>query len=96
MTAKFSRKENVVMVSGELSFSTVKPLYEQISSIFSSVNKFTVDLQGVNHCDSASVVLLLGIVKYASQEHASIMFTNIPEPMQILINLYNLSDLISN
>ena len=96
MTAKISVSQNgIASVSGDLTFSTVTALCEDIPNCFQEADIFKVDLSGVKTCDSASLVLLVMIIRFFTQQQKNVVFTKLPATILTLIKLYNLKNLIT-
>ena len=82
-------------ISGELTFATVTSLFKVLPSYFSGPMDFTVDLAAVKKCDSSSLVLLIGIIRFLKQQTRKVYFINLPPPILTLIQLYHLQELIN-
>jgi len=96
MVAEISVKQDgMVDISGELTFATVTPLYQSIPDHFSMGKDFIIDFSRVGNCDSASLVLLIGIVRYLKQQNKHVQFVHLPQTVLTLVQLYNLQELIS-
>lgn len=88
-------REGELGLEGDLVFETISPLCQAISAELSLLNKVTISLAQVQRCDSASLVLLLSIIEYCNENELSVTFTDMPNAMHTLINLYNLQSLFS-
>ncbi len=85
-----------LVLDGDLTFMTIKPLYQKLNAVFSPEADVTVDLKNVAMCDSASLVLLLSIVQRAEQHKFAVQFTHIPQNLLMLIRLYKLTEIIKS
>ncbi len=96
MNAKISvKQQGIANISGDLTFSTITALCEAIPNYFKDADVFNVDLSGVKNCDSASLVLLVMIIRFLTQQQKSVIFTQPPPTISTLIKLYNLQSLIT-
>ena len=96
MTAKISVSQNgIASISGDLTFSTVAALCKDIPNYFAGNDSFKVDLSGVKTCDSASLVLLVMIIRFLTEQQKNVIFTKLPATILTLIKLYNLKNLIT-
>ena len=77
MSAKISVAQNgLASISGDLTFSTVTALCEDILNHFKDADTFNVDLSGVKTCDSASLVLLVMIIRFLRQQQKKLFLRN--------------------
>ena len=94
--ATLSTQENGVLnVDGEITFYNAATLCSQLKTFMpQDVKQVTVELANLSHCDSASLVFLITLLRQAKKHSQAVTFLNIPQAMQALIKLYNLSRLI--
>ena len=85
-----SLSDNVIAINGSMTFYNAPALCTQLLEILPKEQASTVDLKQVTECDSASIVVLLQIVRFAAQHQQVIKFVNMPKAMQILSELYDL------
>lgn len=85
---------NVVSLSGELSFSTVKQVLEESTTLFSPIIDLDIDLSKVNRSDSAGLALLVHWMRVAKQENKKIVFHNIPSQMLAIADASGLNELL--
>lgn len=79
---------------GDLTFETVMPLCQQVKKEFSLNSSHVLNLAKVEHCDSASLILLLTIIELFSGSQYRVSFVNVPKAIRTLITLYNLQTII--
>ncbi|MDC9724318.1 MAG: STAS domain-containing protein [Gammaproteobacteria bacterium] len=87
-------QSNVVSLSGELSFSTVKQVLEESTTLFSPIIDLDIDLSKVNRSDSAGLALLVHWMRVAKQENKKIVFHNIPSQMLAIADASGLNELL--
>jgi ABC-type transporter Mla MlaB component len=86
--------DNTLVLTGVLTFYTIGPVCATIAEHCAVLDTIVVDLAGVGESDSASLVVLLSILRYASAHHKTVRFTNIPKKIITLIKLYDLQTII--
>jgi phospholipid transport system transporter-binding protein len=96
MTADVIRREG-----GELSVEGPITIDNVVSVVANSVALFdgedvTIDLGRVTEADSAAVSLLLEWRREAALRHLRIRFLNMPQTLQSLMQLYGVSELMSD
>lgn len=89
------QQDGVIDISGDLTFATVTPLCHAIPDYFANTHDVTVDLSAVKNCDSASLVLLISIIRFLDARNKTVTFTRLPKSIVTLIKLYNLQQLIT-
>lgn len=93
--------EGVLLLSGELSFSSVPGLLRESQSLLvdgsrsGSGRSIIMDLQGVSRTDSAGLALLVEWRRSTRHQGASITFLNIPAQMMALAHLSGLVEVLS-
>ena len=96
MTAEVIRHEG-----GELSVEGSITIDNVVSVVANGVALFdgedvTIDLGRVTEADSAAVSLLLEWQREAARRHLQIRFFNMPQNLKSLMQLYGVSELISD
>jgi len=96
MTAEVIRHEG-----GELSVEGSITIDNVVSVVANGVALFdgedvTIDLGRVTEADSAAVSLLLEWQREAARRHLQIHFLNMPQNLKSLMQLYGVSELISD
>jgi phospholipid transport system transporter-binding protein len=86
--------EDRLLVSGELSMSTVPALLAQ-SHWQESDRELHVDLQNVERADSAGVALLVEWRRQASRQQRTISFHNIPSQLLAIARLCGVDELLA-
>jgi len=82
------------VVSGALTFETVPALYQSSSSWFAGAGDLIIDLAQVERTDSAGLALLIEWLRQARATKRTLRFTNIPMPVQTLIRINGLQDVL--
>ena len=90
-TQNVTINDNTVAIAGAMTFYNAPALCTHLLEILPKEHESTVDLKQVTECDSASIVVLLQIVRFAVQHKQTIKFINMPKAMQILSELYDLA-----
>lgn len=90
-------RENVsrYLISGTLTFETVKEVWEQRTQLFSGHEPIVIDLSKVAHCDSAGVALLLALLRESKKKKQGVAFSGVPKQMADIIQLSGLQGIIS-
>lgn len=83
--------DNTVALRGAITFYNAPALCAQLLQILPKDKSFTIDLQHVTTCDSASMVVLLQIVRFATQYQQAVSFVSMPTNMRVLSELYDLN-----
>ena len=86
--------EDRLLVSGELSMSTVPALLAQ-SHWPERDKELHVDLQNVERADSAGVALLIEWRREASRQQCTIRFHNIPSQLLAIARLCGVDELLA-
>lgn len=87
---------SIQSVSGALTFETVPGLYQRAASWFAGAGDLVLDLAQVERTDSAGLALMLEWLRRAQSEKRKLVFTNIPTPVQTLIRINGLQDVLLN
>ena len=77
----FDQSNHRFVVSGELTFATVKQLNEQGERLMARDNELVFDFSQVSRSNSAGLVLLTSWLRAAKQQHKSICFINLPQQL---------------
>jgi len=81
-------------VDGDLVFGTVAELLSWPASLVGDNGTVVVDLQGVDHADSAGLALILEWTDLAASEGKDLRFANLPESLVRIGALTNLDSLV--
>ncbi len=84
----------LIVVSGELNFTTVPKLWKDSLPRLSGYSILNFDLAKVTSSDSAGVALLLEWLKYAKQENKPIQFTNIPAHLSSILSVSGVTQML--
>ena len=81
-------------VIGVLDFATVPTLHQSSAELFSQHDDLSIDLAAVERSDSSGVALLIDWLRQAQQQQQAIRFDNIPEQMQAIIRVADLTAIL--
>lgn len=81
-------------VDGDLVFATVSKVLSWPDSLPADSGALVVDLQGVEHADSAGLALILEWADLAASRHKGMRFANLPESLVRIAELTNLDSLL--
>ena len=87
-------KNNLIQISGDLSFSTVSHILEQSTTMFAAITELDIDLAEVNRSDSAGLALLIHWIRLAKQDNKKIVFHNVPAQMMAIADVSGLDELL--
>lgn len=88
------REGGRLLVSGRLTMDTIGAMFGDAMQPLDG-KTWTIDLAEVEAADSAAVSLLLGWLRNAQSHDASITFTNVPENLRSLADLYGVANVLS-
>lgn len=88
------REGNQVRVSGRLTIDTVAGLFKSGLQP-SGQTALMVDMSGVEAVDSAAVSLILAWVREARRSNINLTFSNVPDNLRSLADLYGVSDALT-
>ena len=80
-------------VEGALTMANVTTVLEESRRAFQAP-RIVVDLAGVTEVDSAALSLLLEWRRIAAAEKRAIEYTNLPQSLRTLADLYGISELL--
>jgi len=83
-----------VPISGAMTFDTVVAGLAQIRQIMVAGDPMVVDLQHLQHADSAALAMLLQLVDEAAQAKVSLSFANMPDFLLGIARLSNAEDIL--
>jgi phospholipid transport system transporter-binding protein len=90
----FDADKQLIQVSGELSFATVKKVLAKTKEVFGPAAELNIDLADVTRSDSAGVALLIDWMRTANSEQKKIVFQNIPAQMIAIASASGLDELL--
>jgi len=90
----FDSKNNLIQISGELSFATVNQVLEQSEKMFEPIIDLDIDLAEVSRSDSAGLALLVHWIKQANSSNKKIVFHNIPKQMLAIADVSGLNEIL--
>ena len=87
------------VLSGELSFTTVPELWQDVQALLNAssdaaAEQITVDLSRIERSDSSGVALLVAWLAHAQQLGQAVRFVNAPEQMRALVHVAGLTELL--
>ena len=83
-----------VRVDGVLGFDTVTRLLAESDARFRPGRPLRIDLAGVTSANSAGIALLLEWMELARERRVDLAYTNLPESMQRIAAISNLTALL--
>ncbi|MSP53395.1 MAG: STAS domain-containing protein, partial [Gammaproteobacteria bacterium] len=78
---------------GDITFYNAPTLCAQLLQMLPKDQAIMVDLKQVTKCDSASIVVLLQIIRFVTKYQQTVKFVNMPKNMRVLSELYDLNSL---
>ncbi len=81
-------------IQGPLTFDTVNVVMQRSKALFADHDRLQIDLAEVTQSDSAGLGLLLEWVNWARHYVREIRFENIPEQIQAIARISEVSDLL--
>ncbi len=87
-------EQNIFLISGELSFSTVSKALSESSHLFHGESAMIVDLINVNHVDSAGIALLIEWLGMAKHKTKKLEYRHIPEQMLAIARISGLESVL--
>jgi len=88
------KSSEMVLVSGELTFSTVNSVLNEIQSLVGSLSTLQIDLSDVTLSDSAGLALLVHWMRAAKQAKKPLVFHHIPAQMLAIASASGLDELL--
>jgi phospholipid transport system transporter-binding protein len=85
---------NTLQMSGDVTMSSVSALFATGINLQPNA-EVLVDLAGLQRVDSSAVSLMLAWVREAQRKQVVLRFTNVPENLRSLANLYGVAELLS-
>lgn len=83
-----------LILTGELSFSTVTRLCAEAQPLLGGAEDIRVDLQGISRSDSAGLALLVEWMRGARKLGKPIQFLNIPQQMLAIARVSSLDEVL--
>ena len=83
-----------VLISGELTFSTVNRVIDEIQSLVASLPTLQVDLSDVTRSDSAGLALLVHWMREAKRAKKTLIFHHLPPQMLAIASASGLDELL--
>jgi phospholipid transport system transporter-binding protein len=93
--AQIVHQEGRLIISGDLNFFTVMPLWERCLNLFEPINELNLDLSRVQSSNSAGIALIIQWVTYARKTKKNIKFLKVPEHLSSIIAAFDLESMIN-
>lgn len=93
MRAEIKYHDNQLVLTGEMTFSSVMTLWERSLPLLKKFRCYQFNLSDVKHVDSASIALLLEWINHAHKNQQSIHFLHMPHQLQEIIHASGLASL---
>ena len=87
-------EDNTLIVSGELSFASIKKIYQQGQRFIADKDVKIIDFGQAEVVDSSSLALLTSWLRYAKKCHKTITFQNLPKHLLDIAKLTDIDHLI--
>lgn len=84
-----------LFLRGQLTFDTVKTLWEESQPVLEKLSSIEVDLMNVTRGDSAGLALLIEWYYYAKQQGKSIIFKNLPTQLFNMAKISGVDQILS-
>ncbi len=95
MSAQLSYVDQVLTISGELSFSTVQRLQQQLKNdLLGATDTVLVDLSAVTKADTASLALCLSIERLVAKK-ATVSYQHVPQAILAIAESVGIAELFS-
>lgn len=83
-----------ILISGELTFATVRAIWEASQSLFPRNGQWSCDFSQVTTCDSAGLALLIEWIKRAQKKKIKLRFLELPQQLQSIFSAAKLNKLL--
>lgn len=88
------REENILIVQGEVNVNNVVALTQQGIELLRKGDHLQIDLQKVTEVDSTIISMLFEWLRAASKKNCHLSFSQLPENLQSLVQLYGVTNII--
>ncbi|HET7329191.1 STAS domain-containing protein [Dyella sp.] len=89
-----SDRPDMVCVSGTLNFATAENALMAMRKAFANNDRHTLDLAGVDSCDSAGLACVLAALSEADQGGRRVLVQHVPAGMQALARVCGVESLL--
>ncbi len=86
--------EGNYLLKGKVQFRNVTRVQNDLYVLMKNRESFELNLQGIEHYDSSMLALMLSIVRHAKKLEVSLRFTECPEQLLVMAELYGVTGLI--
>lgn len=83
-----------LLISGPLTHTTVMSALSQCCALFPPQTSVRLNLKGVTACDSASLALLIALLRFGKQNGNTVTFSDLPKQMQELSQVSGLKGIL--
>lgn len=84
-----------LMVSGDLTFSTVNQLWKDSLSFLNAHQAIVIDFSEIKNSNSAGLALMIEWIKWAKEKNKVLKFTHIPANILAITKISGLEKIIS-
>ncbi len=85
---------NRVLISGELTYTTVKSAMTDVPKMMGNISNVEIDLSNVTRSDSAGLALLVHWMRAAKQMNKPLVYSHIPAQMLAIASASGLDELL--
>jgi phospholipid transport system transporter-binding protein len=93
-TATAEHDGDTLRIQGELDFASVADLWAATEALFADGPPAQIDLNGVNHANSAGVALLVAWLGQVQRHRRTVVFVNVPAQMRAIIEVADLDTVL--
>lgn len=86
---------NTIYIKGEITFNTVKTLWQQSKKKFPQSPDITIDLSQVTHSDSSGLALLIEWLRLAQTKQQKLKFNNLPPQLKNIAKLAKFTNILN-
>lgn len=83
-----------ILIGGPLTQDTVMEALSQCTALLPQQTPVTFNLKGVTDCDSASLALLIALMRAAKETRTVLSFSNLPKQMMDLSQVSGLNGIL--
>lgn len=92
--ADITYHENKIIISGDLCFDNVMPVFVKSLAIIEKCTELHFDFAELHTSDSSGLALIIEWIKIANDEDKPILFVNLSSDLQSLIEAAGLEEII--
>jgi phospholipid transport system transporter-binding protein len=91
---KVSIDKNEMQIIGALTQDTVMSVLQESVQLLPSNAKLTINLSGVERCDSASLALLSALMRACKDKSTQLQFSHLPSQMRQIASVSGLDNIL--